>query len=654
MPDAYDARDVLAGQPRCRAFRALSQGNCGWCVPFATAAAFGARMCLQHGRNTSRTNTVFSAQQIGDCAIGACDAGVYMAGGSDFYASAGTVIREASCAPYVGNTTGSCSAAGCASSGAEYSAVPGSSRIVPASMFQAELLLNGPGVVSMELYSDFDNYGTGIYRNAPDASVTGRHTMSLVGWGTEGGVPYWLCQNSYGSGWGQDGYVRVLRGANVGGIESNGMSVVSPAAPATSCGCSPGSNARADCTCECLNLWSGPTCSDCPAVCFNGGVVDPEACACVCPPTFSGPRCEFGVSISQTATCDAQLTGAYALESAPAAGSVLFLCASNCGNAYEALRVVLCDGGACAASGNFTMAPPAPGTYTIGFVERVYDPVIGFYFPVATRFFGQVTVLAEGCSPSDLAWAAAALSAPVVPPPVPDYPLMQGRLAAAAETVAQMRAQGLPAVTGFSGDAGFVLRSYDNARLCYHLPSYANPPAKEVYLSNSALLATSAASDVDACVPLSFAGYATGVSYTVQLRDATNGGVVLLETKPFVILTLTFSYAGISRANGAIVLPIRWNWGTSGRADVADVVRVLRVSASGEETVFDWWYTHCACKDRDPSSATAASVTGSVTASIPIPVSPTGASYPAYIYPGRGGGARMPSTFRPSWASYGV
>lgn len=48
------------------------------------------------------------------------------------------------------------------------------------------------------------------------------HTILLVGYGSEqtdfGSTPYWLAQNSWGVGWGQNGYVKILRGQNQCGV----------------------------------------------------------------------------------------------------------------------------------------------------------------------------------------------------------------------------------------------------------------------------------------------------------------------------------------------------------------------------------------------------------------------------------------------------
>ena len=44
------------------------------------------------------------------------------------------------------------------------------------------------------------------------------HAVVVVGYGTENGVDFWLIKNSWGSGWGEKGYVRVKRGVKMCGI----------------------------------------------------------------------------------------------------------------------------------------------------------------------------------------------------------------------------------------------------------------------------------------------------------------------------------------------------------------------------------------------------------------------------------------------------
>ncbi len=49
------------------------------------------------------------------------------------------------------------------------------------------------------------------------------------------GVPYWLCHNSWGPGFGEDGFFRILHGADTCTIESqSGLVVARPVTP-TAC-----------------------------------------------------------------------------------------------------------------------------------------------------------------------------------------------------------------------------------------------------------------------------------------------------------------------------------------------------------------------------------------------------------------------------------
>ena len=38
--------------------------------------------------------------------------------------------------------------------------------------------------------------------------------MKIFGWGTENGSPYWLAANQWGTGWGEKGFFKILRGVN--------------------------------------------------------------------------------------------------------------------------------------------------------------------------------------------------------------------------------------------------------------------------------------------------------------------------------------------------------------------------------------------------------------------------------------------------------
>jgi hypothetical protein len=73
----------------------------------------------------------------------------------------------------------------------------------------AVTLLSVASVVSASS-SKFQNYVKGVLSDCP--TVTGvDHAVVIVGYGTDNGVDYWLVKNSWGTDWGENGYIKLLR-----------------------------------------------------------------------------------------------------------------------------------------------------------------------------------------------------------------------------------------------------------------------------------------------------------------------------------------------------------------------------------------------------------------------------------------------------------
>jgi C1A family cysteine protease len=102
-----------------------------------------------------------------------------------------------------------------------------------------ELRARGPIPGSIRVPVSFNYYKSGIFSTSNliknnqnlskmtqlDRAVSWEkveHSVTIVGYGEEKGVKYWIIQNTWGDGWGENGYFRIMRGGNELAVESMG------------------------------------------------------------------------------------------------------------------------------------------------------------------------------------------------------------------------------------------------------------------------------------------------------------------------------------------------------------------------------------------------------------------------------------------------
>jgi cathepsin L len=78
---------------------------------------------------------------------------------------------------------------------------------------QAKCEKYGPTCVAIDAgLSSFNLYDSGIYDDSSCSSTELNHAVGLVGWGSN----YWIVRNSWGTSWGESGYVRMVKSNQCG------------------------------------------------------------------------------------------------------------------------------------------------------------------------------------------------------------------------------------------------------------------------------------------------------------------------------------------------------------------------------------------------------------------------------------------------------
>merc|ERR1711988_264736 len=186
-----------------------NQGQCGSCWAFSTTGSVEGAYQIATGKLLS-----FSEQELVDCAGSygnqGCNGGL-MDDGFKYIEARGDALESAY--SYTGKT-GTCSTSKQSDAAIKPGKVTSFNDVTTDSEPQMMAAVSkGPVSVAIEAdQSGFQFYKSGVFSGACGSQLD--HGVLVVGYGTDGGKDYWKVKNSWGTTWGQAGYILLARSTN--------------------------------------------------------------------------------------------------------------------------------------------------------------------------------------------------------------------------------------------------------------------------------------------------------------------------------------------------------------------------------------------------------------------------------------------------------
>jgi cathepsin L len=188
-----------------------NQGTCGSCWTFSTTGALEGAAFV-----AGRSLTSLSEQNILDCDTGGekCNGGS-MDQAFEWVEKNGLVSEADDSYKCSDASTSSCTKSTCPSSGTKTLAVGDVTKYTDVESTESALeaaVAQQPVSVAIEADKTVFQYYTGGVLTSKKCGDQLDHGVLIVGYGTDNGQKYWKVKNSWGSSWGEDGYIRLAKG----------------------------------------------------------------------------------------------------------------------------------------------------------------------------------------------------------------------------------------------------------------------------------------------------------------------------------------------------------------------------------------------------------------------------------------------------------